>query len=292
MKGIIVVNAYAQTKSELNQAIRLQEEFKNLQVQIEILPTDKIAVIINNGNLKNHFDKIDFCVYLDKDKHILKALDKLHIKLFNCESGIEICDDKLLTHLYLANNSIPMPKTIGGVLCYYPHVKYKQSILDSVETQLEYPIIVKECYGSCGKGVYLANSREQLEKIAENVILKPHLFQQFIKESQGTDIRVILVGKKCVGAICRQNAKDFRSNIEIGGIGKKAELKQSYIEICEKVAQILNLDYCGIDLLIDKNDNPLVCEVNSNAFFGMFEQITGINVAKIYAQYIFDSVNN
>ncbi len=290
MKGIIVVNAYAQTKSELNQAIRLQEEFKNLQVQIEIFPTDKIAVIVNNGNLINRLDKIDFCVYLDKDKHILQALNKLNIKIFNNASGIEICDDKLLTHLYLANNGIPMPKTIGGVLCYYPHVKYKQSILDSVETQLEYPIIVKECYGSCGKGVYLANSREELEKIAENVKLKPHLFQQFIKESQGTDIRVILVGKKCVGAMCRQNAKDFRSNIEIGGIGKKVELKQSYIEICEKVAQILNLDYCGIDLLIDNKNTPLVCEVNSNAFFGMFEQITGINVAKIYAQYIFESV--
>ena len=57
MKGIIVVNAYAQTKSELNQAIRLQEEFKNLQVQIEIFPTDKIAVIVNNGNLINRLCK-------------------------------------------------------------------------------------------------------------------------------------------------------------------------------------------------------------------------------------------
>ena len=92
--------------------------------------------------------------------------------------------------------------------------------------------------------------------------------------------------------MCRQNTKDFRSNIEIGGIGKKAELKQNYIDICEKVAQILNLDYCGIDLLIDKNNTPLVCEVNSNAFFGMFEKITDINVAKIYAEYILASVKN
>ena len=43
-------------------------------------------------------------------------------------------------------------------------------------------------------------------------------------------------------------------------------------------------------MLIDNKNTPLVCEVNSNAFFGMFEQITGINVAKIYAQYIFESV--
>ncbi len=290
MKGIIVVNAYAQTKSELNQAYRLQYELQRLCAQVEIVHTDKIAVIINKGNLKNYFEQIDFCIYLDKDKHILKAIDKLNVKLFNNAKGIEICDDKLLTHLTLAGNNILMPKTIGGVLCYYPNVNYKQSILDSIEKELNYPIIIKECFGSCGKGVYLANSREQLEKIAENVKLKPHLFQQFIKESQGTDIRVILVGKKCVGAMCRENKEDFRSNIEIGGVGKIVELKKNYIEMCEKVANILDLDYCGIDLLIDKNDNPLVCEVNSNAFFGMFEKITKINVAKLYADYIIDKV--
>ncbi len=289
MNGIIVVNAYATTKSELNQALRLQEEFSKLNVSINILHTDEIAVLIEDGNF-SFVKNFDFCIYLDKDKHILEMLSKLNIRLFNNAKAIEICDDKLLTHITLAQNSIAMPKTIGGVLCYYPNVKVKARILDNAEKQLGYPMIIKEAYGSCGKGVFLANDRDELEEIAEKVKLKPHLFQQFIKSSKGKDIRVIVIGGKCIGGMLRQNDSDFRSNIEIGGTGKQFTLNKEQIAICERVADILKLDYCGIDLLIDNNNKSLVCEVNSNAFFATFEKITQINVAKIYCEYILQHI--
>ncbi len=289
MNGIIVVNAYATTKSELNQALRLQEEFIKLNVSINIVHTDEIAVLIEDGNF-SFVKNFDFCIYLDKDKHILEMLSKLNIRLFNNAKAIEICDDKLLTHITLAQNSIAMPKTIGGVLCYYPNVKVKARILDNAEKQLGYPMIIKEAYGSCGKGVFLANDREELEEIAEKVKLKPHLFQQFIKSSKGKDIRVIVIGGKCIGGMLRQNDSDFRSNIEIGGTGKQISLNKEQIAICERVADILKLDYCGIDLLIDNDNKALVCEVNSNAFFAAFEKITQINVAKIYCEYILQHI--
>ena len=34
----------------------------------------------------------------------------------------------------------------------------------------------------------------------------------------------------------------------------------------------------------------MVCEVNSNAFFGGMEKATGINVARAYAEYIIESI--
>ncbi len=292
MNGIIIVNAYAKSKTELNQALRLKEELEILGVIIQIIPTDELSVIIYNGTIVNDLVNIDFCIYLDKDKHLLEKLEKLNIKLFNKASAIEICDDKLLTHIMLSNNNIPMPKTIGGVLCYYPDAKVKKSILDKVEKELSYPVIIKESYGSCGKSVYLAKNRLELEQIADNVKLKPHIFQEFIKESSGTDTRVIVIGGKFIGAMCRQNTNDFRSNIELGGNGYKAQLTAAQIALCQNVAKTLNLDYCGIDLLTNKNNQPLVCEVNSNAFFGMFESITKINVAKLYSKYIIEKVNN
>ena len=48
---------------------------------------------------------------------------------------------------------------------------------------------------------------------------------------------------------------------------------------------MLNLDYCGVDLLYGE-DGPVLCEVNSNAFFEGLEAATGVNVAKLYAEYI------
>lgn len=116
------------------------------------------------------------------------------------------------------------------------------------------------------------------------------MFQQFIKSSKGKDIRVIVIGGKCIGGMLRQNDSDFRSNIEIGGTGKQISLNKEQIAICERVADILKLDYCGIDLLIDNDNKALVCEVNSNAFFAAFEKITQINVAKIYCEYILQHI--
>ncbi len=48
---------------------------------------------------------------------------------------------------------------------------------------------------------------------------------------------------------------------------------------------MLDLDYCGIDIL-QGNNKYYICEVNSNAFFGGIEAVTGINIAEKYASYI------
>ena len=84
----------------------------------------------------------------------------------------------------------------------------------------------------------------------------------------------------------RKNSCDFRSNIELGGQGVKYDAEQKLINLCEKVAEILKLDYCGIDVLHGENGGYLVCEVNSNAFFGGIERVTGVNIARLYAEYI------
>ena len=43
------------------------------------------------------------------------------------------------------------------------------------------------------------------------------------------------------------------------------------------------------NLLVGR-EGYLVCEVNSNAFFGGIEKVTGIDVAKIYAEYIYGEI--
>ena len=78
---------------------------------------------------------------------------------------------------------------------------------------------------------------------------------------------------------------EFRSNIELGGVGKKVDPPKEYLVAAEKAAKILGLDYCGVDLLETK-EGPVLCEVNSNAFFEGFEKVTGQDVATAYANYI------
>ncbi|MBD5585712.1 MAG: RimK family alpha-L-glutamate ligase [Clostridia bacterium] len=287
--AIIITNAYSRLKTGLNQAERLKYELELLNVQTDIKRNGFFAVTQNDGNLKDALKGYDFCVYLDKDKYVSSALEKCGLRLFNRHSAIRVCDDKMETHLALAGKGVPMPKTVAGLLCYDQNATVTEESVDFIINELGLPVIVKESYGSLGKGVYKAENKKGLLALCEKLKLTPHIFQQFIEESAGKDVRVIVIGGKAVCAMMRKSDCDFRSNLELGGTAIPYEIDDRLRNICELTAKLLNLDYCGIDVLLSDN-GYLVCEVNSNAFFGGIERVTGVNIARIYAEYMLKNI--
>ena len=291
MKGLILTNAYVNTGDIAFQPNRLKEEFELLGVEIDVLPNDFFPVSIVDGRIAHTLNAYDFCIFLDKDKYVLKAIEKCGIPVYNAYEPITVCDDKMLTILELANHDIPMPKTLPGLLCFDPNATVTENVVDNIIESLGLPVIVKECFGSLGKGVHLAKSKDELFQICQKVKSKPHLFQEFISSSYGKDVRVIVIGDEVVGAILRASESDFRSNISSGGHGEAYELDDNVKSLALKISKILNLKYCGMDFLFDDNSGFLVCEVNSNAFFKGFESVTGINVAKKYAEFILKDIS-
>lgn len=285
-RGLILINAYSKLEHSLNQSTRLKEELELLGVKTDIKRNNFFATTIDaEGNIESLAQDYDFCIYLDKDKYVSFMLEKTGLRLFNSHFAIEACDDKMITSILLANQGIPLPKTMPGLLCYDSQEKILKETLDTIEARLHYPIIAKTSYGSLGKGVFKMENRQELEAISEQLKCMPHLYQEFIASSYGRDIRVIVIGEKYVTAMIRQSNGDFRSNLELGGVGTAFTPPQEVIAMCEKVAHILQLDYCGIDVLFGK-DQYYICEVNSNAFFGGIERVTNQNIAHLYAQYI------
>jgi len=290
-KALILINAYLQSPSQFSQAERMQEELKKLGVQADIKRNDGFyAVVCDNKVQSALVEEYDFCVYFDKDKYVSEALEKAGMKLFNNHEAIRVCDDKMQTYIALAGKNIPMPKTAAGLLCYHTDATVRKRTVDEVEKTFSYPIIVKECFGSQGKGVYMAKNRWELEALMKKLKCRPHLFQEAIKTSLGKDVRVIVVGGKAVAAMLRQSSSDFRSNIELGGEGIAYSLPYEMQMLCERIAEELSLDYCGIDILFGAGGKPIVCEVNSNAFFAGIERVTEINVAGAYAKHIYEQV--
>lgn len=289
MKGIILINAYLDSREYLYEAERLQEEFSRLHVSAEIKRIDDYPLIIADGKIKNELADFDFCVYLDKDKYALTMLEKAGVKVFNSANAIMTCDDKMTTYITLSGSGVPMLKTLPGILCYDQKEKIKEKSILKIEKELEYPLIVKESYGSLGKRVYLVKNRAELLSTLEIVKTKPHLLQEYVRESEGRDLRVIVIGQKVVGGMERISNGDFRSNVGAGGVGKATMVGDEVKNIAENIAKTLDLDYCGIDFL-EKEDGVVVCEVNSNAFFYTFERVTNINVAKIYSEYILSKI--
>lgn len=283
VKGLIIKNAYWDAPVLTHQTERMKAELAALGVRADIVRNGRFPAV-TDGHAINRYGDCDFCVYFDKDKYASALLEKCGIRLFNTHAAIEACDDKMQTYVALTNVGIRFPLTLPGTLCYTAGAKVSESTLDDVEALLGYPVIIKACYGSRGSGVYKADDRDKLRKVAQKLIGVPHLFQKYV-ECGGKDLRVIVIGGKVLGCMERTGNGDFRANIGRGGSGRAVDCDEKLAALCEKCAVTLGLDYCGVDVLEGENGYEL-CEVNSNAFFEEFERVTGINVAGAYARHI------
>ena len=273
----------------VHQADRMKCELEALGVSVEIVSNGWI-LSSTDGTITSKLKGVDFAVFFDKDKYLSNVLDKLGIRVFNKHEAVRICDDKGETYLALSGQGVKIPETIFAPVCYSKNFEIKKEWLISVADRLGFPMIVKESYGSMGVGVNKVIDLEELIAISETLKLKPHIYQKYVGFKSGVDVRVIVIGGKAVASMERENKNDFRSNIALGGTGKKIRLTKEFKDTAEKCALALGLDYCGVDLLYGKDGYPYVCEVNSNAFFSGIESVTKVNVAGLYAKHIVETI--
>lgn len=289
MKGTIIINPFDSSAVQQHKVKRMTEEFSRLNADITVVSNDRFLTYVDQGEIVSSADA-DFALYFDKDKYVARMLEARGIRTFNTARATEICDDKMLTHIALANCGINMPTTLSGALCYVKDGEIDGGYLRFVADRLGFPLVVKECYGSFGEQVYLVKDLNQLRTTVNAIKSKPYLFQKFIGESAGRDMRVIVIGGKVACGMLRQSAVDFRSNVQHGGQATAVRVPDDIAGLCEKVARIIGLDYCGIDVLL--GGAPAICEVNSNAMFAAMERTTGVNVARLYAEHIVDCVKH
>ena len=287
MKGVILTNPYDTSMVQQHKAQRMQQELAALGVDARVMTNDAFVAVVVEGNAECFIDA-DFVLFFDKDKYTGELLEKCGLRLFNSASATAICDDKMLTHITLANHGIPMPATLPGALCYNPGGEISDKYLQNAIDRLGLPMVVKQCYGSYGEQVYLVHTRQELSNLLAEIKTKGYLLQHFERQSCGVDMRVIVIGGKAVCAMLRHNDSDFRSNVALGGRATAVEIPQNIARMCEKAANVIGLDYCGVDVLL--GDTPKICEVNSNAMFEAMERVTGVNVAKLYAEHIVNCV--
>lgn len=283
-KGLIIINGFGVAEGIQHQLKRLKEEFSKKGVPVDVRTSTDVFSYLSEGYVKSNLPHYDFVIYTDKDRYIAEELERAGYRLFNCCSSIVKCDDKMLTHLSLSDQGIKMPTTISSPLCYRDDGNRKY--LDNVIEIIGLPMIVKENYGSLGRQVYFVTNKNELLDLENKLIHVPHIFQQFIASSKGKDYRIIVIGGKTVAYMKRENKFSYLSNLATGGKSYVVDLPKTYLEVAEKAARILELDYCGVDLLEGENGEPILSEVNSNAFYEGIEKTTGINVARLYVDYI------
>jgi len=272
---------------------RLVEEFEKQKVNIRVVNPKDVDIFVDRDDRKSIIvsgvprQLPDFVLPRTGSgttyfiKAIIRHLERLGVVMINGSESIDAVKDKLYSQQILGESNLPVPKTML--------VKHPIN-LTLVETNLHYPMIVKTLSGSYGAGVFLVEDRKQFKQLMKMAELtKPSyniILQEFIQDSFGKDLRVLVVNGKVVGCMMRQSIDgDFRANITRGGEAIPYQIDENIEWIGGECARLLNLDVAGVDLLFN-NGNYVICEVNSAPGFEGMEKYTNKNIALEMVNYV------
>jgi gamma-F420-2:alpha-L-glutamate ligase len=212
---------------------------------------------------------------------VIRHLERLGVHVFNSSQSIETVKDKLFSQQILAERNVPFPKTM---LAKYP------VDVNLVDQHFGFPLIIKTLSGSQGSGVFLSetpsNFRDLMELIHATSPNANIILQEFIEDSRGKDLRVLIIGGRAVACMERVSTDEsFKANFSRGGEVRKFEMTPEIEWLATDTAQIFGLDIAGIDLLFD-GGHFKVCEANSSPGFEGIEKCCEADIAGLIYDFI------
>ncbi|TAE04214.1 MAG: RimK family alpha-L-glutamate ligase, partial [Bacteroidetes bacterium] len=176
--------------------------------------------------------------------------------------GIAISFDKMLTAQKLEQAGIRVPHTIL--------VKKPKEVDFLLEKIGGLPCLMKIVTGGLGKGVQILETysaaKSNMETIAYRFKSSILLQKLIVQDSKTiTDMRLWVVGGKVIATTVRShNDGDFQSDFAFSQTERNIKITAEERKMAIKVAKILKLDICGVDIMRDKDGVPYVLEVSAN----------------------------
>ena len=232
----------------------------------------------------------DFVVFWDKDIALARRLETVGLPVFNSADAVATCDDKAKTALALANAGLRTPKTILGPKTFEGVGYTTAAFLEEAAKTLGLPFVMKESYGSFGQQVHLVHTMAEAESVLQTFGHKECILQEFIASSRGRDLRLNVVGDRVMATLLRTSATDFRSNVTLGGKAVAHTPSDAQAQAALNAARAVGATFAGVDILFGPDDEPLVCEVNSNPHFRSTLNATGVNLAEAIADRVLQNL--
>ena len=188
---------------------------------------------------------------------ISRRLTALGARSINDIDAKRVVCSKLSTALVLEQAGIPQAKTM---------LVTSATPAELVVKTIGLPAVLKPSDGAQGAGVVLLHTEEEIAQYLSELPEcdgRAVLAQEYIAAAKGKDIRVTMIDYQVGNVIQRvaDNPDEFRSNVHLGGHIREYELDEDTVRLCERIARVVGLRLCGIDLL-ETGDGYVVGEVN------------------------------
>jgi ribosomal protein S6--L-glutamate ligase len=211
---------------------------------------------------------------------VVRQFEMMGVFSLNPSLGITRSRDKLRSLQLLSRKGIGLPIT--------GFARSPSDIDDLIDMVGGPPLVVKLLEGTQGIGVVMAETKKAAQSVIEAFLgLNANIMlQEYIRESNGADIRCLVIGNKVVAAMKRQAAPgEFRSNLHRGGTAELIKISKEEREVAIAAARIMNLSVAGVDLLRSAR-GPLIMEVNSSPGLRGIEEASKKDVAGLIIDYI------
>ena len=212
-------------------------------------------------------------------EEVVAHFEWVGIPVINRSKAIATARHKFRSLRILAQHGLPIPPslTVGSA-----------AFLENAVAEMgDYPFILKPFHGTHGRGVMLLDTPISLNSAVGALCDFHHdyVIQSFVKEANGVDIRVLVVGDEAIGAMKRSAPLgEFRANIHKGATGEAVTLPEEYVRLAIKATAALELEIAGVDLL-ETDEGPVVLEVNPSPGFEELQSVTGIDIAAAIIEF-------
>lgn len=251
--------------------MRLVDEAASLDIDLKLIGVHDTLIskdgIYNNGEkLENR----DFVINRYKWGKVKDCLNSLGKRTYNASAAYNRYINKFEQVAILKSEAFKIPDYLLGTT---------QSDYREISDRLGPSFVAKGLESSQGAQIYLIKNKEEMMELSrENDPEKEWLFEEFIEESAGRDIRLYSIRGKCIACMTRTSNDDFRANVALGASVEKHEITAGISKAAWDIYLQTGLDFLGIDLLHGK-ERPYLCEINVMPGIEGMEKATGVNVA-------------
>ncbi|HYX17201.1 MAG TPA: YheC/YheD family protein [Nostoc sp.] len=263
----------------------LLQACENLNISYEIFKPAENLIRIKLNN-KQHY----FCNY--------------STPLIN-QAVAKIVKDKEYTY-HILKQKVKLPRTVG-FLSPFCDIQYKiylkfpsiQDIVLEIKEKFETPVIVKRNSGSGGHNVFLCQNTDEIEtglKEIFNINQKYDyvaLAQEFIHIK--SEYRAVFLNKELV-LLYEKDISDaeFAGNLSpLHWNGAKAkyindpQILSEIANFAKPIFEELDLDYGGLDIVLDRDNQYWLIEINSHPNYSIFTRDNGEEpVLKIFEKML------
>jgi RimK family alpha-L-glutamate ligase len=202
---------------------------------------------------------------------VLHRLEATGKTVLNPPLALETCVDKYLASARLEAAGLRVPATL---VC-----QDADTAMAGFET-LGGDVVVKPLFGSEGRGMVRVSDPDMAWRTFRAIErMQAVLYLQEFVRHPGWDLRVFVIGGRCVAAMRRHAKNDWRTNVAQGGKGEAVSITTEEERLALAAAAAVGTVVAGVDLLPAPDGELFILEVNAVPGWRALAPLCGIDIA-------------